>query len=156
MPPMGKTEEDWNGLKLGFLKTVQPNSFMLLASSKMMLSRHICLSRSLILSFTCNFFAYVNFLSGWGRVKFGKINQNELDCHDTTPLTCMTFVSFNLPLHLFFLYFVPPPPPPSWSFLSSVPKLSVLIDWFILSASVCACRFFWYRKYLKLVTTRSG
>ena len=24
---MGKTEEDWNGLKLGFLKTVQPNSF---------------------------------------------------------------------------------------------------------------------------------
>ena len=23
---MGKTEEDWNGLKLGFLKTVQPNS----------------------------------------------------------------------------------------------------------------------------------
>ena len=27
MSPMGKTEEDWNGLKLGFLKTVQPNSF---------------------------------------------------------------------------------------------------------------------------------
>ena len=27
MPCMGKTEEDWNGLKLGFLKTVQPNSF---------------------------------------------------------------------------------------------------------------------------------
>ena len=26
MPRMGKTEEDWNGLKLGFLKTVQPNS----------------------------------------------------------------------------------------------------------------------------------
>ena len=24
---MGKTEEDWNGLKLGFLKTVQPDSF---------------------------------------------------------------------------------------------------------------------------------
>ena len=24
---MGKTEEDWNGLKLGFLKTVQPHSF---------------------------------------------------------------------------------------------------------------------------------
>ena len=24
---MGKTEEDWNGLKLGFLKSVQPNSF---------------------------------------------------------------------------------------------------------------------------------
>ena len=27
MPRMGKTEEDWNGLKLGILKTVQPNSF---------------------------------------------------------------------------------------------------------------------------------
>ena len=27
MPWMGKTEEDWNKLKLGFLKTVQPNSF---------------------------------------------------------------------------------------------------------------------------------
>ena len=26
MSRMGKTE-DWNGLKLGFLKTVQPNSF---------------------------------------------------------------------------------------------------------------------------------
>ena len=27
MPRVGKTEEDWNGLKLGFLKTVHPNSF---------------------------------------------------------------------------------------------------------------------------------
>ena len=27
MPRMGKTEEDRNGLKLGFLKTVQPNNF---------------------------------------------------------------------------------------------------------------------------------
>ena len=27
MPRIGKTEEDWNGLKLGFLKTFQPNSF---------------------------------------------------------------------------------------------------------------------------------
>ena len=27
MQQVGKTEEDWNGLKLGFLKTVQPNSF---------------------------------------------------------------------------------------------------------------------------------
>ena len=27
MSQMGKSEEDWNGLKLGFLKTVQPNSF---------------------------------------------------------------------------------------------------------------------------------
>ena len=27
MPRMSKTEEDLKGLKLGFLKTVQPNSF---------------------------------------------------------------------------------------------------------------------------------
>ena len=27
MPRMGKTEQDWNGLKLWFLKTVQPKSF---------------------------------------------------------------------------------------------------------------------------------
>ena len=27
MPRMGKTEVDWNGLKLGFLKTVKPNRF---------------------------------------------------------------------------------------------------------------------------------
>ena len=27
MPRMGKTEENWNGLTLGFVKTVQPNSF---------------------------------------------------------------------------------------------------------------------------------
>ena len=27
MPQMCETEEDWNRLKLGFLKTVQPNSF---------------------------------------------------------------------------------------------------------------------------------
>ena len=33
MPRMGKTEEDWNGLELGFLKTVQPNSFSKLISA---------------------------------------------------------------------------------------------------------------------------
>ena len=30
---MGKTEEDWSGLILGFLKTVQPNSFSKLISA---------------------------------------------------------------------------------------------------------------------------
>ena len=34
MPRMGKTEEDWNGLKLGFLKTVQPNSLKTRAALK--------------------------------------------------------------------------------------------------------------------------
>ena len=33
MPRMGKPEEDLNGLKLGFLKTVQPNSFSKLISA---------------------------------------------------------------------------------------------------------------------------
>ena len=49
MPRMGKTEVDWNGLKLGFLKTVQSNSFSMLIPAacnfKIMLRRHICLSR---------------------------------------------------------------------------------------------------------------
>ena len=71
MPRMGKTEEDWNGLKLGFLKTVQPNSF-----SKLM---------SAVCNFKNNVFTYFKFHSGWGRV-IGKIKQNELDCRDTAPL----------------------------------------------------------------------
>ena len=33
MPQMGPTEEDSTGLKLGFLKTVQPNSFSKLIST---------------------------------------------------------------------------------------------------------------------------
>ena len=93
MSRMGKTEENWNGLKLGFLKTVQPNRVLtvfqiwslLLATSKIMLRRHICLG-SLILSFTCNFFTYFKFHSDWGQV-IGKIKQNELDCRYTAPLT---------------------------------------------------------------------
>ena len=52
-----------------------------------MFRRHICLSRleSLILSFSCNFFAYFKFHRNLGRV-IGKIKQNELDCRDTAPL----------------------------------------------------------------------
>ena len=33
IPRMGKTEEDWKGLKLGFVKTVPPNSFSKLISA---------------------------------------------------------------------------------------------------------------------------
>ena len=44
----------------------------------------VCLG-SLILSFTCNFFAYFKFHCDWGRV-IGKIKQNELDWRDTVPL----------------------------------------------------------------------
>ena len=82
MPRMGKTEEDWNGLKLGFLKTVQPNTFSKLIPAACNFRRHICLSRVSVLSFTCNFFAYFKFHSDLGRV-IGKIKQNKLDCRDT-------------------------------------------------------------------------
>ena len=86
MPRMGKTE-DWNGLKFGFLKTVQPNSFSKLIPGAYKFKNnaqetYVCLG-SLILSF-CNFFAYFKFHSDWGRV-IGKIKQNELDGRDTAP-----------------------------------------------------------------------
>ena len=89
MPRMGKTEKDWNGLKLGFLKTVQPNSFSKLIPAACNFKNNaqeafVCLG-SLILSFTCNFFAYFNFHSDWGRV-ISKTKQNELDHCDTAPL----------------------------------------------------------------------
>ena len=77
MPRMGKTEEDWNGLKSGFLKTVQPNSFSKLISAacncKVMLRRHIFLFR--IFSFTCHFVAYFKFHSDWRRVRLTKLNK---------------------------------------------------------------------------------
>ena len=90
MPWMGKTEEDWNGLKFGFLKAVQANSFSKLIAAACTFKKKcsedifVCLG-SLILSFTCNFFAYFKFHCDWGRV-IGKIKQNELDCRDTVPL----------------------------------------------------------------------
>ena len=89
MPRMGKTGEDWNGLKLGFLKTVQPNSFSKLIPAacnfKNNAQETFVYLDSLILSFICNFFAYFKFHSDWGRV-IGKTKQNELDCRDTAPL----------------------------------------------------------------------
>ena len=67
MPRMGKTEEDLNGLKLGFLKikTVQPNSFSKLipAAYNFKNNDKFVFLGSLILSFTCNFFAYFKFHS---------------------------------------------------------------------------------------------
>ena len=99
MLPMGKTEKDWNGFKLGFLKTVQPDSF-----SKLI--RAACNFRNnsqetfvrlgpLILSFTCNFFAYFKFHSDWGRVT-SKIKQNELDCRDTAPLSGVKWIQISV------------------------------------------------------------
>ena len=54
----------------------------------------VCLG-SLILSFTCNFFAYFKFHSDWGRV-IGKIKQNELDCRDTAPFTIREYNTIKL------------------------------------------------------------
>ena len=96
---MGKTEEDWNGLKLGFLKTVQPNSFSKFISAVCNFKNDaqerylVVLKLYLILSFTCNFFAYFKFHSDWGQV-IGEIKQNELDCHDRAPLILKNNYSF--------------------------------------------------------------
>jgi len=88
---MGKTEEDWNWLKLGFLKTVHPNSFSKLIPAACNFKNN---GQDTYLFVTdlrfChlhqyNFFAYFKFHRDWGRV-IGKIKQNELDCRDTAPL----------------------------------------------------------------------
>ena len=97
MSRMGKTEEDWNGLKLGFLKTVQPNSFSKLIPAacnlRIMLRRHICLSRVR----SGLWFCYLHVISlltlssiAIERV-IGKIKQNELDYRDTAPLMAVAF-----------------------------------------------------------------
>ena len=91
MPRMGKTEEDWNGLKLGLLKTVQSNSFSKLIPTacnfKNNAQETICLSRIF------NFVVYFKFHSDWGRV-IGKIKQNGLDCRDAAPLNPCPFLPF--------------------------------------------------------------
>ena len=85
MPRMGITEEDWNGLKLEFLKTVQPNSFSKLIPAACNFKNNaeetfVCLV-SLILSFACKFFAYFKFHSDWGQVigKLNKMNWGEMN-----------------------------------------------------------------------------
>ena len=88
---MGKTEEDWNGLKLGFLKTVQPNSF-----SKLIPAVCNCKnsSQETYIFVSGLWFCHLYVISlltlssiaiQWGRV-IGKIKQNELDCCDKAPL----------------------------------------------------------------------
>ena len=96
MPRMGKTEEDWNGWKLGFLKTVQPNSFSELISvvcnfKNNAWETYLFVSNLWFCHLHVNFFAYFKFHSDWGRVT-GKIKQNELDCRDTAPLTRIAYI----------------------------------------------------------------
>ena len=82
MPRMGKTEEDWNGLKLGFLKTVQPNSFSKLIPAACNFKNNAretyLFVSDLWFSHLHVLFAYINFHSDRGRV-IGKILQNEVD-----------------------------------------------------------------------------
>ena len=87
MPWMGKAENDWNRLKLGFLKTVQPNSFSKLIPAACNFKNnaqetYLFLIDLWFCQFICNFFAYFKFHSNWGQV-IGKIKQTELDCRDT-------------------------------------------------------------------------
>ena len=94
-------EQNWRRLKRieirVFENSVRPNSFSKLISAACNFKNNaqetnfICLDRSLILSFRCNFFAYFKFHSDWGRV-IGKIQQNELDYRDTAPLSWIDLV----------------------------------------------------------------
>ena len=57
MPQMGKTEEDWNGLKLGFWKTVPKFTSAVCNFKNNTQETFVCLE-SLLVSFTSNSFAY--------------------------------------------------------------------------------------------------
>ena len=83
MSRMGKTEEDWNGLKLGFLKTVQPNSFLKLIPAACNFKNN---AQKTYLFVSSLWFCHLHFHSD-GRRVIGKIKQNELDRRDTAPLT---------------------------------------------------------------------
>ena len=77
---MGKIEEDWNGLKLGFLKTVQTNCF-----SKLILAacnfKNNAQETYLFVSDLWFCHLHVIYL-----LTLRKIKQNEVDCSDTAPL----------------------------------------------------------------------
>ena len=93
MPRMGKTEEeDRNRLKLGCLKSVQPNSLSKLIPAACNFKHnaqetYLFLSDLWFCHLHCNFFAYIKFDSDW---VIGKIKQKELYCHDTAPLRLST------------------------------------------------------------------
>ena len=104
---MGKTEEDWNGLKLGFL------IFLRLIPADCSFKNNVRETYLFVSDLwfchlhLCNFFAYFKFYSDWGRV-IGKIKQNELDCRDTAPLNHLAFQMCTFHLSDYFLFSVPP------------------------------------------------
>ena len=81
MPRMGKTEEDWNGLKLGFLKTVQPNSFSKLISAVCNFKNNDQETYLLVSNlWFChlerrNFFAYIKFHLAIAGEQLAKLNR---------------------------------------------------------------------------------
>ena len=86
----GQTEEDWNGLKLGFLKTVEPNSFSKFISPVCNFKNnsqetYLFVSNLWLCHLHKISLLIFKFHSDWGRI-IGKIKQNVLDCHDTAPL----------------------------------------------------------------------
>ena len=86
MPQMGKTEEDWNGLKLGFLKTVQPNSFSKLVSAAWNFKNNAQEKYLFVSDLWFCYLHVISLLTLSSRGIEGKIKQNELDCRDTAPL----------------------------------------------------------------------
>ena len=98
MPRMSKTEEDWNGLKLGFLKTVQPNSFSKFISAICNFKYNINAQGTYLFVsnlWLCHLHVIslltLKFHNDWGRV-IGKIKQNELDCRDTASFSFLSIV----------------------------------------------------------------
>ena len=78
MPRMGKTEEDWNGLKLGFLNTVHACNLKNNDQETYLFVLNLWFCHLHVISL-------LTLSSDWGRV-IGKIKQNELDCRATAPL----------------------------------------------------------------------
>ena len=90
---MGKTEEDWNGLKLGILKTVLPNSFSKLISAVCNFKNnaqetYLFVSNLWFCHFQVICLLTLRFHSDWGRVigkiksaAFFKIWSPRITCH---------------------------------------------------------------------------
>ena len=77
MPRMGKTEEDWKGLKLGFFKSVQPNSFLKLVPASCNLKNNAQETYVFVSDLWFCHLPVISLLdSDWGRV-IDKINKTK-------------------------------------------------------------------------------
>ena len=96
MSQMGKTEEDWNGLKLEFLKTVQPNSFSKSISAVCNFENnaqetYLFVSNLWLCHLHVISLLTLSSIAIWERVIIGKIKQNKPYCPDTVPLILINF-----------------------------------------------------------------